>query len=94
MVVSTPTHYYITKWALSEGVIVVPANLVTNEGDRIAWPSNEPSYRQRSIWGQEGWHDCREGAEIQIARMKVKRRKSLEKAIAKLDKPIPFKDFV
>lgn len=87
-------HIYITKWALSEGVIVVPRTLATidMDGRRLFWP-NTGTYNTRSIWGRDGWHETREAAEADLEIRKAKRRKSLEKAIKKLDKPVPFKDF-
>lgn len=71
---------YITKYALTEGILVVEVQ----ESVRAAPGTVLDTRPYRDAYSGDEWHRTREAAIAQAEKMRAKRLASLEKQIAKL----------
>jgi len=71
------TKYYITKYALTSGVILV-------EGEKTSW--DKVIRVKNTCYHRPDWHTSWDLAKIQIQKMKDAKIKSLIKQLDKLDK--------
>lgn len=85
--------YYVTKYALSTGVQMIPRNKaeVVQYSGRPFLVYGNGAYRNSAH--NDDWHEKREAAEAHVAKLKAKRRKSLEKSLRELEKDVRFYDF-
>lgn len=83
--------YYVTKYALTEGVIVIPRDRAElfADGTAIKWGRWSLTAHGKG----KDWHDTRESAEKRVEQMKARKRASLHKSLAKLDQPVKFKEW-
>ena len=71
---------YITKYALTEGILEVEAELFA-DGRAVKWDQWSTAHGE----GKE-WHRTREGAKVRADVMRNRKIKSMRESIAKLEK--------
>ena len=82
--------YYITKYALTRGIVIVPDEdcEVVREGHVLV--VNLTDYNSKAYFNKPFWHPTLEEAQAHAQIMCDKKIKSLNKQIKKLSKPIEF----
>lgn len=79
--------YYVTKWALTSGVLMIPRDKARVSGNRrlLCWG------KWGAVYGND-WHETRASADARVAEMKERRRASLLKSLEKLDRPVKYQE--
>ncbi len=90
---------YVTKYALTTGIEVYRdveqcVDRVYDRGDGTPTDTVLDMIRVRSEWGNyfhkqgRDWHLTEEAARLRVVAMKAAKRKSLQKALARLEAPV------
>ena len=80
--------YYVTKWALTSGVLMIPCDKARVSGNRrlLCWG--------KWNWVHDNdWHETRASADARVAEMKERRRASLLKSLEQLDRPVKYQEY-
>ena len=84
--------YYVTKYALTDGVLMVRRDKceLFADGTALKWGR----WMATAHGNGKEWHETRESAEKRVEVIKERKRASIAKSLAKLDKPIKFREWV
>ena len=76
---------YITKYALSQGILKVEAEVVSDDGDMISWrPEGKYTLRQYFHGRGRDWHTTLESAMKRAEDMRLRKVASLNKQLHKI----------
>ena len=78
--------YYVTRWALTSGVLMIPRDKARVSGRLLCWG------KWGSVYGTD-WHETRASAEARVAEMKERRRASLLQSLEELDRPVKYQEY-
>ncbi len=79
---------FVTKYALTKGIIRYEEADDHGKSDGGRRMISIPGTRYLMMFYGDDWHDNEEAARLRVAVMRTAKRKSLEKQLAKLDKPV------
>jgi len=88
--------YYVTKWALTAGILRVRADQaeVTDDGRHLRTSNLGSRTTVGSFFvDKKDWFESFPEAEARVEHLKKARYTALNKALAKLSQAVPIKDF-
>lgn len=85
-------NYYVTSYALTSGVMILDGAQCEQKDSTLIYRGTGDGRRYDQYFHGEGkdWHRSRPSAMARVMKMIAAKRKSLEKSLAKLNKPVAW----